>query len=736
MSGSAQIPDHRYEGRLKVTGSAQYAAEFKVENLAYAVMVTSTIAKGVVTGMDTGKAQRASGVLAVMTPFNTVKLPGGNQGAGKPPAGRTLSLLQDRQVNYNGQPIAVIVAESLEEARYAANLLKPTYKTSEALLDFAAGINSAHPPKAGYWDPDSKRGDVAAQNAKAEVKFNQTYSTPAQNHNAMEPHATIARWEGDKLSLYDATQYISGVKHSVAAVLGIPQDDVSVECPYTGGGFGSKGSVWSHVVLAAMASRLVKRPVTWVVDRTQMFGPVGGRPRTRQNIQFGATADGKLLAVKHDSWCHASTVEDFLEPSALQTRMLYASEACQTSHRLVAMNVGVQTFQRAPGEATGTVALECALDELAYQLKMDPIELRLKNYAETDLSENKPFSSKNLKQCYEEGAKRFGWATRSTAAGTTRDGHDLIGVGMATATYPGNRSAASAVVRIKPDGSAFVGSGTQDLGTGTYTIMAQTASNALGIDLDKIEVKLGDSALPKAPVSGGSMSAASVCPAVEEAAKQAKLKAIALAIGDIHSPLHGADQQNIEAAGGKLFLKNSPEKMESYADLLARHGNQTLEAKGDAEPGQDAKTLSAHSFGAVFAEVAVNAHTKMIKVRRVTGVYDIGTLMNQKTGLNQLTGGIVWGISTALYEEQHLDPVYGRVVNNNLAEYHVPVNADIHDIDVSVLNIPDLKFNPLGARGIGEIGITGSAAAVVNAIYHATGIRVRDLPVTPDKLLG
>jgi xanthine dehydrogenase YagR molybdenum-binding subunit len=400
------------------------------------------------------------------------------------------------------------------------------------------------------------------------------------------------------------------------------------------------------------------------------------------------------------------------------------------------MNVGVQTFQRAPGEATGTVALECALDELAYQLKMDPIELRLKNYAETDLSESKPFSSKNLRQCYEEGAKRFGWAKRSTAVGATREGHDLIGVGMATATYPGNRSAASAVVRIKPDGSAFVGSGTQDLGTGTYTIMAQTASKALGIDLDKIEVKLGDSALPKAPVSGGSMSAASVCPAVEEAAKQAKLKAIALAVEDINSPLHGADQQNIEAAGGKLFLKDSPAKMESYADLLARHGNQTLEAKGDAEPGQDAKTLSVHSFGAVFAEVAVNAYTRMIKVRRVTGVYDIGTLMNQKTGLNQLTGGIVWGISTALYEDQHLDPVSGRVVNNNFAEYHVPVNADIQEIDVSVLNIPDLKFNPLGARGIGEIGITGSAAAVVNAIYHAIGIRVRDLPVTPDKLLG
>jgi xanthine dehydrogenase YagR molybdenum-binding subunit len=523
---------------------------------------------------------------------------------------------------------------------------------------------------------------------------------------------------------------------TIATNLGVPLDSVRVECPYTGGGFGSKGSTWSHVVLAAIAAKMVQRPVKLALERPQMWGPVGGRPTTVQHIKLSATPDGKLTGVQHDVIVHTSVMEDFLEPSAAQTRMLYSSEACETSQKLVDMNLGVATFMRAPGESTGTAALETAMDELAVALKMDPVQLRLANYAEKDLGSDKPFSSKHLRECYEQAAARFGWSKRNPMPGSTREGNQLIGWGMATATYPANRSAAQAMVRILPNGHALVACGSQDLGTGTYTIMAQTAGNALGIDPKLVEAQLGDSTLPKAPVSGGSQSAASIGPAIEAAAMQAKLKVAQLAINDPKSPLHGAPIADIAAKDGRLFLNTAPRKSDAYADILARNGGQPVEATGSAEPGEDHTALSTHSFGAVFAEVAVDADTHMVQVRRMVATYDIGTLMNDTTGINQLEGGIVWGVSFALHEESHLDDTYGRYVNNNLAEYHVPVNADIGVLDVTVLNIPDAKFNPLGARGIGEIGITGAAAAVGNAIFHATGKRVRDFPITLDKLMS
>jgi xanthine dehydrogenase YagR molybdenum-binding subunit len=416
--------------------------------------------------------------------------------------------------------------------------------------------------------------------------------------------------------------------------------------------------------------------------------------------------------------------------------MLYASEACETSHKMVDMNLGVATFMRAPGESTGTAALETAMDELAVALKMDPVQLRLVNYAEKDLGSDKPWSSKHLRACYEQAAARFGWSKRNPQPAAMREGNKLIGWGMATATYPANRSAAQALVRILPNGHAFVACGSQELGTGTYTIMAQTAGDTLGIDPAFVEAKLGDSTLPKAPVSGGSQSAASIGPAIEAAAMQVKLKVAQLAISDPKSPLHGAAVADISSRGGKLFLSSAPGKLESYADILSRNGGQPVEAMGSAEPGEEQTALSTHSFGAVFAEVAVDRDTLMVEVRRIVATYDIGTLMNNTTGINQLEGGIVWGVSFALHEESHLDDTYGRYVNANLAEYHIPVNADIGKLDVTVLNIPDTKFNPLGARGIGEIGITGTAAAVGNAIFHATGKRVRDFPITLDKLLN
>jgi xanthine dehydrogenase YagR molybdenum-binding subunit len=551
----------------------------------------------------------------------------------------------------------------------------------------------------------------------------------------MEPHATIAWWEGDKLNVYDATQYITGDKMTLAKTLGIPLENVHLQCPYTGGGFGSKGSTWSHVILTAMAAKVVGKPVKLALERPQMWGPVGGRPTTVQHIQLAATSDGKLTSVQHDVIVHTSVMEDFLEPSAVQTRMLYASDACSTSHKLVDMNLGVATFARAPGEATGTAAFETAMDELAVKLKMDPVQLRLANYAEKDLGEDKPFSSKHLRECYMQAADRFGWAKRNPEPGSTREGNKLIGWGMATATYPANRSAAQAVVRILPNGRAFVGCGSQDLGTGTYTIMAQTAADALGMDPLLVDAKLGDSTLPKAPVSGGSQSAASIGPAIVDAAMQAKLVIAQLAINDRKSPLYGVAVADIASKNAGLFSKTSPSLSDSYVAILERNPGKPVEGMGSAEPAQDHTSMSAHSFGAVFVEVEVDADTHMVKVRRVVGTYDIGTLMNKTTGLNQLVGGIVWGVSTALHEESHLDEATGRFANANLAEYHVPVNADIGTIDVTVVGIPDTKFNPLGARGIGEIGITGAAAAVGNAIYHATGKRVRSFPITLDKIM-
>ena len=728
---------HRYEGIAKVTGKAKYAAEFSQpfpkNNLAYAYIVQATIANGKVASIDRSLADHSPGIITILTPFNAPKF---TQGPPQPPARRNLSLLQDTDVSYSGQPIAVVVAKSLNEAKAAARLLKIKYVSRPAQVSFEKKLSEARWPKnPGKEPPGNHRGDVQAGFAKSSVTIEQTYTTPIQHHNPMEPHATIAWWEGERLNVYDATQYISGVKMSLAKTLSIPVDYVRVVNPVVGGGFGSKGSMWSHVPLCAMAAKVTGRPVKLVLEREQMFGPVGGRPSTINKIKLGASADGKLLAMQHDVMMNASVMEDFTEHAAGPTKTLYMSEANSVTEKVVDVNLGVSTFMRAPGEAPGTAVLEIAMDELAEKLKMDPMQLRLTNYAEKDPSHDRPWTDKHLKDCYSQAAQRFGWSKRNATPGSVTEGNSLIGYGMATATYPANRSAAQAVVRLLPGGKMFVGSGTQDLGTGTYTIMAQQAADGLGLDPSLVEVKLGDSTLPKAPVSGGSQSSASVLPAIQDATTQLKLKLADLAISDAGSPLHGLKTSDIDAKDGKLFNKNNPSQVDSLASLIERNGNKPVEASGSAEPSESKDSMTSNSWGAIFVEVAVDKDTHMVKVRRVVGTYDIGTLLNRKTGLNQLMGGIVWGVSFALHEEAHIDPVYGRVVNESLAEYHVPVNADIGTIDVTVLGIPDVKFNPIGSRGVGEIGITGAAAAVANAIYNATGKRVREYPITPDKIM-
>jgi len=736
MSNLTGQPIDRVDGMLKVTGRAQYAADFMQPRLAHAVLVTSTIASGKINAIDTRRAQSMPGVLLVMTYQNAMRLPNGGRPDVKPPAVRHLTLLQDNLVRYSNEPVAVVVADTLEHAVDAANHIRIAYETTGATLDFQNAIASAHEPASMLGRPmDSQRGDVDAGLRQGSVRLDAIYTTPMQFHNPMEPHATMAHWNGPDLTLYDSTQAVTGSHNAVAAVLGIPAANVRVLSPFLGGGFGCKGSSWSHVTLCAMASKQTGRPVRLALTRPQMFGPVGGRPRTQQHIEIAAMPDGTLTGMRHDTLSNTSTFEDWTEMSGLATRMLYAVPNQSTSHRVVPLNVGTPTFMRAPGETTGTFALESAMDELAWQLKMDPIALRLKNYAEVEPQDGKPWSSKSLRECYETGAQRFGWARRTATPRSMRNGSTLIGLGMATATYPANRSQASAFARILPDGNAIVASGTQDLGTGTYTVMTQVAADALGFPPERIKFELGDSTLPGAPGSGGSQSAASVSPAVQAACQQARDKLIALAIADHASPLYGSAAQSVTVQDGWVVSTADASRRDPAAAILARAGGKPVEATATTKPGSEREQYAFHSFGAVFAEVHVDADLGTLHVARIVGVYDVGRLLNEKTATSQLMGGMVWGIGTALEEEGQLDPRFGRVLNGNLAEYHVPVNADIGELEVLFVGPPDTHFNPVGVRGIGEIGITGVPAAIANAVYHATGVRVRDLPITLDKVM-
>ncbi|PLC40077.1 acylaldehyde oxidase [Ralstonia pickettii] len=732
MSNVGQ-PLDRTDGLLKVTGQARYSAEFQVPRLVHAVLVQSTVPAGRITRVDTHVAQAMPGVLLVMTHENAPRLPNGGKPALEPPAGRVLSLLQDDQVHYNGQPVALVVGDTLEHAQAAARMVRVEVAQQPARLDFETARADAHSPgKVQGQSADTTRGDVVAGMAQAAQRIEAVYGTPMETHNPMEPHATIAVWEGDSLTLYDSTQYVSGVRRTVAKTLGLSPDKLRVVCPFVGGGFGCKGSVWSHVVLAAMAARQVGRPVKLVLERPQMFGPVGGRPRTEQRIALGAASDGRFTAISHDSLTTTSMIEDWTEPCAIVTRMLYDTPNQRTTHRLARLNVGTPTFQRAPGEATGTFALEVALDEMAYALGIDPVELRLRNDAAQDPEKRIPWSSKSLAACYRAGAERFGWARRNPQPGSMREGNTRVGWGMATATYPANRSAAAATARYLPDGTAQVESGSQDLGTGTYTVMTQVAADAMGMPVDRVHFSLGDTRMPEAPVSGGSQSVASVSPAVQAAGQQARDALIAAAIADASSPLHGLATGDITVADGVLTARSGAR--EPVAAVVARHGR-PIEVTAKVQPGEEKQKFSMHSFGAVFVEVHVDADLGVVRVPRIVGSYGVGRLLNAKTGRSQLMGGIVWGMGMALFEESLLDTRYGRIVNNNLAEYHVPVNADVPDIDILVLDEADAYVNPLGAKGIGEIGITGVPAAIANAVYHATGRRVRELPITLDKLI-
>jgi len=716
-AGALGAPIDRVDGRLKVTGGAKYAAEYPVANVVHAVIVTSTIAKGRVRKLETAAAESAPGVLAILTPQNAPRLAsqGNNTGAQGPaargaPAMRVPTLLQNDEVHYNGQPIGVVIADTFEHAMAAMQMVKAVYDEETPALDMAT--TPKIPPEAVHplgGERAYKRGDVDAGLAQAAVTVGQTYTTPLENHNPMEVHNTIASWDGDHLTLHESTQGIFSVRNSVSKNFGLAPDNVRVIAYFTGGGFGSKGGPWSHETLAAMAARHVKRPVKLVLTRRQMFGPVGGRPRTIQRVTVGATRDGTLTALRHASTSNTSTLEDWVEPALSQTRMLYEVPNLETQYDLVRLNVGSPTFMRAPGESTGTFALESAMDELAYALNMDPIALRLKNYAERDPESGRPWSSKSLRECYALGSEKFGWKSRTPAPRSMRDGRWLVGYGMATATYPARRQQAGTTAKLMPDGTIDVRAGTQEIGCGTYTIMSQIAADALGVDVSRVKFELGNTDMPETPASTGSVTASSTGSAVHDAAVALKAKIDQLVPGGLAS--------------------------NSAADIIAKNGGQPVEVTITSKPGPEQQQYSFHSFGAVFSEVRVDPDLGIIRVPRVVTAHGVGRVLNEKTARSQIQGGVVWGVGMALLEETHIDPRNGRYVNADLAEYQVPVNADIGTIDVHFVDEHDSHVNPIGAKGAGEIGITGVAASIANAVYHATGKRVRDLPIRLEQLL-
>jgi len=772
MSELVGKPIDRVDGKLKVTGAATYSAEYYPKNLAYGVIIQSAIAKGRMKNIDTSIAEKAPGIINVMTYKNSMNLhfpAAGDPGAGKYGEKDLLPLQSDR-IFYGGQSIAIVIAETLEEAEHAATLVKVDYENDKPIFDLEKNLEKAYKPSSGLGGAPTqvKRGDANAAFQSAAVKHEETYTTPVYHHNAMEPHATTAEWQGEKLMIYDSTQSVMGSKGLMSAMLGVPPENVKLVSLYIGGGFGSKGFSWPNTVMTAMAAKLVNRPVKLCLSRQQMFTNAGRRTQTIQKISLGADNAGKLNAIKHATTSETSFVDEFVETAGVATTMLYSTENADISHSIVRVNKGTPCPMRAPGEAPGVYALESAMDELSYKLNIDPVQLRLLNYADTEEQKKQQYSSKNLKECYQRGADAIGWSQRNTKPGITKEGNYLIGYGMATATYPANRSASTAKATVFPDGHAEILCGTQDIGTGTYTIMTQVAADALGLPIDKVKVKLGDSDYPKGANSGGSQVTASVGPAIRAAALGAKSKLVQLAIADSKSPLYGQKEEAVMADNGRLYVTNESTVGESYSQILNRHGLDKIEALANTNvstrPQQgggekqglekqaeeesktntavqedekmDRKSYAFHSFGAQFVKLRVDVDLGTVHIDKIVSVMDIGKVMNLKTAKNQIMGGAIFGIGMALMEETQYDPNDGRVVTHDLAQYLVPVHADMPEFEIQFIDKPDLIISPIGARGIGEIGITGLPAAIANAVYNATGKRIRNLPITPDKLIN
>jgi xanthine dehydrogenase YagR molybdenum-binding subunit len=705
-------PISRVDGPAKVTGQAIYAAEFNLRGLAHAALVHSTIAKGRITGIDSSAAERAPGVLAVISHENADRLPYRpleQRPVVDPKSGEQLHVFQGPDIMFVGQPIAVVVAETPEQARGAAALVRVSYQAAPAIMTVDPG--QAKPPtqasaKAGR--SGGGRGDADAAFATAPVRIDMHCSHEREQHNAMEPHATIAEWDGDRLTLYDKSQWVDNVRMEIAHVFGMPEENIRVVSPYVGGAFGSALRTWPHVTIAAMAARRLRRPVRVELTRRELYVSIGYRPRTEQHMRLGASRDGLLSAIVQDAVAPTSVYEEYAERTTDAVRKVYACPNVNTVYRLARVNANTPCPMRAPGLATGVMALEMAMDELAEALSVDPIDLRLRNCAERDEDKGLPWSSNALRACYHTAAERFGWASRSPRPGSMRDGRTLIGYGMATAFYPAERMPATAQAVLYSNDTAVIRTATSDMGPGTYTAMTQLAADALGLPIERVHVELGDTDMPKAPVHGGSITLVSVGNAVVAACEALRSRLRSL---DTHAP------------------DKAP------AALLREQGLQSIAATGESAPGDESDRYSSAGFGAVFAEVRVDAEFGTVRVPRIVGAYDVGRVINPKIARSQCIGGMVGGIGMALLEQAEWDARLGRVMNANLAEYLVPVNADVANLDVTFVPSSDETFNPLGAKGLAEIALCGVAPAIANAIHHATGKRVRDLPITPEKLL-
>jgi xanthine dehydrogenase YagR molybdenum-binding subunit len=730
-------PLTRQDGLLKVTGQARYAADNHPPGMLHAVLATSSIARGRVTSLDVAAAEAHPGVIRVMTPANRPAL-AQDPDAKAGPFDFRLDVLQNDRVRYAGQPIGVVIAETLEAATEGAALLAPRYE-AEPVRAGLDGNETFVPPAVGLgMPPEVRHGDAEAGLATAAQRIEATYETPAQYHNAMEPHAIVAAWDGDRLSIETPSQGLAWAQARIAGLLGIRPEDIHIRSPFLGGGFGSKGLISGPQILGILAARLAGRPVKLVLRREHMYGPVGHRAPTRQTLRLGTGEQGALTAISHHVRTASSSFDDFFEPSGQVTHTLYASPATATTSDVVRLDTGTPTFMRAPGEASGSIALESAIDEMAYACGMDPLAFRLANYAEVEPVSGKPFSSKALRECYAQGAERFGWSGRPLAPRQMRDENGLlVGWGVGTATFPAIMFQGQARAVLRRDGTGLVELGAHDMGQGAWTALAQIAADSLGLDLDQLAFRSGSSDLPDAGIAGGSAHTATAGMAIHGAGADVIAKLADLAMTDERSPLFGAGNAGVAARGGRLVRRDDEGRGESYADILARAGLAEIEGHGTGAADAAAQQAYAmHAHGAVFAEVKVDPDLGQVRTTRLVGAFAAGTIINPRLVRSQYYGGMIWGVSFALHEQAVVDPRSGRVMNANLAEYHVPVNADVPSLEAILVEEADPYVNALGIKGVGEIGITGTAGAVANAVWHATGIRVRRFPITLEQLIG
>ncbi len=723
--------DDRVDGKAKVTGKADYIAERSLPGLVYGVLADSTIAAGTISAIDTKAAEKAPGVLAVYTHLNAPEIPGYAQSTSPNPGqsrGGGLRIFQDNIVRFSGQPIALVVADTFERATHAASLIKVQYKKEEPKTSLEEAIKEGKPVEGNNFK-EAVRGERDAWKSAA-VKVEGTFHTPIHVHNPMELHATVAHWEGpDNVTVWEKTQGPVSAQQSIAAAFKLEPKNVRVIAQYIGGGFGAALRTWPHAIAAVMAAKKLARPVKLVLTRPQMFHSVGYRPAAVQHIAIGAHTDGKLVGMWHEAHALTSTYENFTEGLVKQTAQLYACPNVTTKYSIYPLHLSTPTWMRGPGEATGSFPLESALDELSYQLNLDPIELRKRNYAETDPENGKPYSSKFLKEAYDLGAEKIGWKNRKPQPRSMQEGEWLVGYGMSSGLFGAGRGNASVLARLLADGTLVLQSAVSDSGPGTATAMSRIAADALGIPINKIKFELGDTSLPPGPTQGGSTTTSTLGTAVTAACESLKKKMAGL----LRTQESEVKVEDIQFGNGQMRFKDG--KTLSYTDALRAANVSQVEVTESTGRNAEMQKYSAYSYSVHFVKLRVHPLTGVVRIDRIVCAADAGKIISPKTAESQMIGGAVGGMGGALHEEGVIDHRFGRWVNNNFADYHVPVHADVPPIDVVFVNKPDPVLNPNGAKGMGEIALIGFAAAVANAVYHATGKRIRELPITPDRVL-